>query len=91
MKRQLWEKSKWYGTNNIEILKQFTSYKLKFKKGFIWLLVYNKPYFLDIKYHFVSSQGANSDNSFSGLLTDNNLTLEQAQLEAYQEVYQYCL
>lgn len=89
MRAHEWTPDTWDGTSDPEILKQFTCYSKKHRKGKIWLRVYHEPYFLGRKYHFTNSQGANSDDSFSGLLVDNSITLEQAQAAVIAQVQKF--
>jgi len=72
-----WTEAKWKGTDDPTILAQFTAYKC----GSLWLLVYIEPFFLNCRYHYTSSRGANSENSFSGVLPpeSNGLSLQEAQ------------
>jgi len=85
MKQGTWAETTWPFCTDPEILAQFTCYRIKLGRGWIYLKKYEKGRCL---YQFTSSFGAGSDNSFSGCLTSkhNTLTLEEAQAKTIQEV-----
>jgi len=82
-----WEKAKWEGTNDPQVLATFVAYRIKAGRGYIWLRAY-PDLFIGCRYHFTSSQGANSENSFSGCLPPlmNDYSLEEAQAETERRV-----
>lgn len=82
-----WEPRPLYDTSDPEFLARFDSYALKVRRGTLWLLVTRDPRDRN-RYQYVSSMGANSDESFSGCLEpeDNGLTLEQAQAKVFAKV-----
>ena len=82
-----WEQAQWQGTTDPKILAQFDAYRIKYRRGYVWLRVY-KTLFLGCKYHYTSSMGANSEDSFSGCLTDNTQTLNDAQSAVIAKVCQ---
>ena len=88
-KRLKWRRGKWHGTSDPAITSQFTCYILKYRRGRIYLCAYKEgQYFLECRYHFTASYGANSDDSYSGLLLPehNGIPVQQAQSEALAAV-----
>ena len=99
-KTKVWEPCVWPGCTNPEILSQFDCYRYKTHTGYIYLEVYHEVYEgprsneaydgrNTVKYYYTSSMGANSDESFSGILLPcyNSSSLEEAQKLVVRKVY----